>query len=51
MLSLELFVVCSFVFVFEIMRDQIVLVYSKMDLVIVLYVMLSVSLEFPRCVV
>ena len=36
---------------FEIIEDQIVLAYSKMGLVIVLFVMLSVSLDFPQCVV
>ena len=38
-------------FVFDMMGDQIVLAYSRMGLVIVLYVMLSVSLDFPQCVV
>ena len=54
---LLLFGVLSFVlfvanlFVFDMKGDQIVLVYSRMGLVIVLYVMLSVSLDFPQCVV
>ena len=51
-LSAEYCIVCSlFLFVLEIMGDQIVLVYSKMGLVIVLYVMLSISLDFLQCVV
>ena len=33
------------------MGDQIVLAYSRMGLVITLYVMLSLSLDFPQCVV
>ena len=44
--------VCNlFVFVFDTMGDQIVLEYSRMSLTIVLYVMLSVSLDFPQCFV
>ena len=38
----------SFVFVFDMMGDQNVLAYSRMGLVIVLYVILSVSLNFPQ---
>ena len=38
-------------FVFDMMGNQIVLAYSRMGLVIALYVMLSVSLKFPLCVV
>ena len=50
--SAEFCIVCNlFVFVFDIMGDQIVLAYSRMGLTIVLYVMLSVSLDFPQCVV
>ena len=45
------FVSNLFVFVFDMMGDQIVLAYSRMGLTIVLYVMLSVSLNFPQCVV
>ena len=50
--SAEFCIVCSlFMFVFDMMGDQIVLAYSRMGLVIALYVMLSVSLDFPQCVV
>ena len=50
--SAEFCIVCSlFMFVFDMMGDQIVLAYSRMGLVIALYVMLSVSLYFPQCVV
>ena len=46
----EFCIVCN-LFVFYMMGDQIVLAYSRMGLTIVLYVMLSVSLDFPQCVV
>ena len=50
--STEFCIVCNlFMFVFDMMGDQIVLACSRMGLVIVLYVMLSVSLDFPQCVV
>ena len=50
--SAEFCMVCNlFMFVFDMMGDQIVLAYSRMSLTIVLYVMLSVSLDFPQCVV
>ena len=50
--SAEFCIVCSlFMFVFDMMGDQIVLAYSRMGLVIALYVMLSVSLDFPQGVV
>ena len=50
--SAEFCIVCNlFMFVFDMMGDQIVPAYSRMGLVIVLYVMLSVSLDFPQCVV
>ena len=38
-------------FAFDMLGDQIVLAYSRMGLVIALYVMLCVSLNFPQCVV
>ena len=38
-------------FVFDMMADQTVLACSRIGLVIALYVMLSVSLNFPQCVV
>ena len=44
-------VVCSLVmFVSDVMGDHIVLAYSRMGLVIALYVVVSVSLDFPQCV-
>ena len=50
--SAESCIVCNlFMFVFDMMGDQIVMAYSRMGLIIVLYVMLSVSLDFPQCVV
>ena len=50
--SAEFCIVCSlFMLVFDMMGDQIELAYSRMGLIIVLYVMLSVSLVFPQCVV
>ena len=50
--SAEFYIVCNlFEFVFDMIGDQIVLAYSRMGLIIVLYVMLSVSLDFPQCVV
>lgn len=43
--------VCSFVvLVSDMMGDQIVLAYSMIGRVIVLYVVVSVSLAFPQCV-
>ena len=48
--SAEFCIVCSLL-VFDMMGDQIVLAYSRMGLVIALYVMLSVSFDFPQCVV
>ena len=46
--SAEFCIVCNlFMFVFDMMGDQIVLAYSRIGLVIVLHVMLSVSLDFP----
>ena len=38
-------------FVSDVMGDHIVLAYSMMGRVIVLYVVLSVSFVFPQCVV
>ena len=38
-------------FVSDVMGDQIVLAYSMMGRVIVLYVVVRVSLDFPQCVV
>ena len=50
--SAEFCLACNlFMFVFDMMGDRIVLAYSRMCLVIVLYVMMSVSLDFPHCVV
>ena len=44
--------VCSlFVFVSDIIGDQIVLSYSSVVLVMAVYVLSSVSLDFPQCVV
>ena len=48
--SAEFCIVCN-LFVFDMKGDQIVLAYSRMGLTIVLCVMLSVSLDFPQCVV
>ena len=43
--------VCSFfVFVSDIIDDQIVLPYSNVVLVMAVYVLSSVSLDFPQCV-
>ena len=42
--------VCN-LFVFDIICDQIVLPYSSVVLVTAVYVLISVSLEFPQCVV
>ena len=50
--SAEFCIVCSlFMFAFDMMGDQTVLAYSRMGQVIALYVMLSVSLDFPQCVI
>lgn len=44
--------VCSFcVFVGVMMGDQTVLAYSSVGLVVALYVAVSVSFDFPQCVV
>lgn len=44
-------IVCSlFRFVVDIMGDVIVLAYSSLGLIIVLYVVVKVSLFFPQCV-
>ena len=49
--SAEFYIVCNlFMFVFDMMGDQILLAYFRMGLVIVLYVRLSVSLDFLQCV-
>ena len=51
-LSAVFWIVCSFcVFVSDMMGDQTVLVYSSIGRVIVLYVLISVSLVLPQCVV
>ena len=43
--------VCSlFVFVSDIIGDQIVLPYSSVVLVMAVYVLSSVSLDFPQCI-
>ena len=46
--SAEFCITCLMMFVSDIMGDQIVLAYSRMGLVIILYVMVTVSLDFPR---
>lgn len=51
-LSAVFCIVCSlFMFVSDVMGDQMVLAYSIMGRVIVLYVVISVSFVFPQCVV
>lgn len=50
-LSAVFCIVCSlFMFVFDVMGDQTVLLYSRMGRVIVLYVCISVSFVLPQCV-
>ena len=51
-LSAVFCIICSlFVFVSAKIGDQIVFAYSKMGLVMVLYVTINVSFVFPQCVV
>ena len=51
-LSAVFWIDCNFcVFVSDMMGDQTVLVYSSIGRVMVLYVLISVSLVLPQCVV
>ena len=49
--SAEFCITCLMMFVSDIMGDQIVLAYSRMGLVIILYVMVNVFFGLPPCVV